>query len=322
MSKSLTQAPRVLMFTSKPLQGKLVLGAIQNHYPHSTITVIHSFYFNNNPLTYPKQEKWSHYPLIKEPEYGLLPSESWQPYFVNSRKVLQLTTINFETITEDFDLLVYAAEQGKECHYFNVFINKLSLEHMEKEYFLFDSFKEQDIQKSILIPRVERIEAFNYFANQGKVKDYFDYNFNINSQSILSLTNAVANPKQPFLATPISKYMLQCLYFVKEQPGGILEKDLFKAMQDRMLGSPASFYKIVENLLIIQFIEIKIAYYYISEQGYQFIHHLLPVFKDYDLPLTLDSWSKETFSQIKPAIDSYLIKLFKAQKEELDTLDN
>lgn len=177
-------------------------------------------------------------------------------------------------------------------------------------------------------------ETQGYLAQleeQGRVKRYFDWNWNHNALVVLgSALRAVGLPADAV----ISKYELQLLYFLRSNPvsretppwteGRIVHamshwKGSGKYTQRQYLGSSASRDAIIQHLIQKEFIGRRPMTdrpdtVFVTSRAQSFLSFLHPDCEDPDLPARIDGWMEAGFDASRPAIDRYIKTYFGKQK--------
>lgn len=184
----------------------------------------------------------------------------------------------------------------------------------------------KSIKRCINSPLSTRDESYLKLLNAGKVKRYFDYNFNTNSLVIFGkLYRELTGSKKSVF---ISKYMLQAfLYFVEQgsikhfkaalilqQWKGTGKYSPNDSAHTHGMGTPASRGSMLKNLTDLGLLKQDEHQLQLSELGTQFASALHKDCCDPDLPFRLDAWMCMPFEEAKTRIDSYLMRLFGKQK--------
>lgn len=177
-------------------------------------------------------------------------------------------------------------------------------------------------------------KRFVALSNAAQVKRYFDYNFNVNSLSILgNLYRDVSGTNTPVL---ITKNMVQILIHA------VLHGEIAEAGNNGLyhwkgtgkynpeafekyewwlqgLGSAASRHVLLKQMVELGLIapvgDPKRAYVFVSTPfGREFEGRLHKDCTDPDLPFRLNLWMARPFDEVKPSIDAYLAGFFRKQK--------
>ena len=212
--------------------------------------------------------------------------------------------------------------------------NTLSPEHLEKEIEL---FKNKEEQKT-------KMDLFDKLVEVGKIKRYFDYNYNLNANVLLKevYLNVFGNNKENeelYKKYNITKYVLMSLFIIKEKENqnkritqilniminwkgsGKYKKNDLKYLLG--VGTPVSQSYMLTNLvslnLLDEYLEKK-GILSLSLDGYKFINKLSSKIYDKDLPFRIDNWCDMKFEGAKEKIDVYLINYFNRQKTKNKSL--
>lgn len=162
------------------------------------------------------------------------------------------------------------------------------------------------------------------YYNAQRIKAYFDYNFAVNSLGILGRT--FEQPGQP---TPwVSKYQVQLLFAARlksPQSEGQWIDDMSHwrgtgKYPQGGLGSVASRAEVLRQLKCRGwFHEVHPKQWAISPEGQRMLRRLHPRCEDADLPMRLENWMTQNWSEAKPQMDRYLRQFFGRQKRWLAT---
>lgn len=186
---------------------------------------------------------------------------------------------------------------------------------------------------------------FKTLVNAGRVKQYFDYNWAVNSVSILGdLYSRVMHTPGPMF---ISKNALQAFFCIKEMQT-ITEFWMEQAMEPRLwrgtgdfegyesrylhgLGSPASRHRIVEQLHDMGLVSLEkfatinaeragmhsleTKHYALTEAGLTFHARLHDGAMDPNLTFRLDQWMAMPLAEATHQMNRYLHTFFDTQKQ-------
>lgn len=158
----------------------------------------------------------------------------------------------------------------------------------------------------------------------GLAKQYFDYNFNLNSYAVFG--DALAQVGFDRVQVHLSKYLLQVLYFMARHEGEFKrEAELYIRMSEWVgtgkygpsangtLGSVISRTEIIMRVSELGLIENRDHSLFLSAQAKALLSYLHPDCCDLDLPFRIYDWCQD-FEQSKPKMDRYLRTLFGKQK--------
>lgn len=166
-----------------------------------------------------------------------------------------------------------------------------------------------------------------------RVRRYFDYQFAINSQSIL---NEWIGERDGW----VSKYQLQLLFALRRYAPGTRDDWLmrmgnwqgssqFKPTYNHIhykLGSWSSITTIFDQVHDHGWIETKghgtHTLFGLSRKGQTLLDRMAPECEDPDLPFRLHAWSQNGLDHSKSDIDAYLLNFFGSQKKFMTSLGN
>lgn len=186
----------------------------------------------------------------------------------------------------------------------------------------------------------ERINEFYKMVNKGKIKKYFEYNFQINCNifvkevyKYLFLKDFKDNQEfeENYTNFGFTKYMLLSMFaFYYNLKQRELEKfkiyDLhvflfryigtgkYKNKHNQGIGSPASQSQIIENLKKLNIINEENNNYFFNEKVDNMIMLLNKKLYDPDLPFRIEEWGYLEFDIAKEKIDKYITEIFLKQK--------
>lgn len=334
----------ITVYSSKPDLSRRISAQLSIKYPQQKIVYIHSMYFVNVYFNYPENIKWKDFPFLKKPAFKIKGIENWrattlidgnlEPTYVSSADI-----INSEKI-------IYAADPGStDTYLFSEFILKAfdkPVADMTIDALKIFSLSTEDIEQSI--NNISNFSTtFKFSVEEGKIKKYFDYNFNFNSLALFGKTYKYINksfndepfPKNDFGNIFISKVMLPLLYFIREKQRSNINyrqgslcsqmsswKGTRKYTFSVKIGRPSSIVQIIENLVQLKLIKYHNNLIFITAKGEQFLDFLPKNCMDYDLPFRIELWARMPFSEAKIKIDKYLYTYFKKVKNKLKFLEN
>ncbi|KXS55310.1 MAG: hypothetical protein AWU57_296 [Marinobacter sp. T13-3] len=160
---------------------------------------------------------------------------------------------------------------------------------------------------------------FTRLRNAGQAKKFFDYNFNANALALFG--EAMRKAGCPDTQATISKYGLQLLYSLRDQPASD-SADLLVRMANwqgtgryapTRLGSVVSMTGILDDLKARNLMQSDRNQVSLSETGRRFLTLLHPDCRDPDLPARLHAWMA-SWPDSKPAMARYLRTFFGKQK--------
>jgi hypothetical protein len=333
----------IIVYTSKPYMAKQLLPLALAQYPNKKIVFIHSMYFTNVMMDYPKDIKWQQFPYVQDTQFKLNSIDKWRATTPENGTLIP-ADISMDDIRHCEEIIY----MGDPCYYdvysFSIFIEKVFHQNVEQKHIdsaILYSLAPQEIQ-SAWNKKFNFYETFQHEINYGKVSRYFDYNFNFNSFALISkiykyidknfnqVEIKVGNKAQEVF---FSKYMLQLLYFVREQEiegSNFTEGRLIQQMSQwkgtgkydfkSELGGAASRTSIIENLINLKLLKINQKEIFMTEKGKSFLQALPKDCIDYDLPFRIKLWAKQPFEISKVKIDTYLNNYYKKVKNKIKAL--
>lgn len=341
-----------LIIAEKPMISQLLCksGAILKKWPNEDIFLIHTYSFAGFKFKYPSDLKYSDFPLVGNPEYKIslhmemFPAQKdamTKGFYVRDldsyKESKHLTVSQVREVIQKADHIVFAGDADATGMFaFHLYLRMFAPDRLEEEHdalHIDGGLHEEAINtyftKSITTydPRIINL------LERGKVKKYFEYNFNLNAMAILNKPFQVAFGRDKTLQ--MSKYELQTLHFLAMSPnqrqcnvkltlamdhwigtGKYNRKDSWN--WEAAIGSPASRQSILRNLVDIgAFESIKHepnGQLAVTDAGRAFLKSLHPDTKDLDLPFRIDQWQTEGLEIAKPKIDRYIRTFFGKQK--------
>lgn len=322
---------KLLIVSEKPSLTRWIAEHVQATWPAADVTFVHSVPYGNIRFSYPRGLKLQDYPRISEPVYKLPDTASWvcPPLVLTSQGALERCELRMELFTEA-DLIVYAGDPDHagvgafEVIMHEVFGDNRALTCPALELYSFDTAG-LDRSFSNIRPLGE---VFAHSLQYGRIKKYFDWNWNVNALAIMGEAQRAAGV--PADAPPLSKYALQLLYELRRE-ASCRTNEVFGRMQYWQgtgryqyqkgewrppLGSVASRSQIMDNLveagLLVRTRNNDRELLTVSARGHQLLGLLHPDCMDLDLPFRLSAWCEQGDSA-KPAIDRYLKTFFGKQ---------
>lgn len=189
------------------------------------------------------------------------------------------------------------------------------------------SMSPRGIAEAFAVGTTTHDPAWQALLRRAEAKRFFEYNFNVNSLMLFGKALRALGVEAPgFL---MSKWMLQVLYWFEcdQKKGPFTAAQALLHMEDwsgwvphapkpfrGVLGSPASRYQILENLLAVGLLQCDDKRLYsISKLGSDFIVSIHTSCQDMDLPWRLPAW-ESTWPESRPKIERYLRTFFGRQK--------
>lgn len=331
----------ILIVSEKPSLSRAIAPTARAHWPADSITFVHAVPYGNLKFTYPRGLHMQDYPVVSNPQNSLRSWSEWAcPPLVMAADGTLTQTVMSDELFMSADLIVSACDPdhtgaiGFDVLMRVVFGDDRGLECPALQVCAFD---EPSVKKAFA-----NIQPFWTACGRnleyGLVKRYFDWNWNVNSLAVLGA--AMRRAGVPADAPPMSKYALQLLYWLRNEPprseGEIVHqmqrwvgtgRYTYPQYQAPSLGSPASRAQIVENLLDAGLLKKVLPENWmgpvaenrsppylltVSERGRTLLELLHPDCEDPDLPFRLDAWCQQG-AKAKPAIDRYIRTFFGKQ---------
>jgi hypothetical protein len=321
----------VLIVAEKPAASKAIARITREHWPTADVTFVHAVPYGNIKFSYPRGRNLRDYPLLSNPSYKLSAWDAWvcPPYIMAVDGTLSQGVMNPSLFTTA-DLIVYACDPDHTgAAAFDVLLAQV---FPDDRALACPALKLNAIDEDSLQQAFSNMRAFGEACQSsleyGRIKRYFDWNWNVNALAVLGEVQRRAGV--PSGAPPLSKYALQLLYAMREEsprsygqwvslmqrwPGTGRYQYQTGEWRPR-LGSPASVGQIMENLAAAGLLEP------ISNEGKQvlgvssrgrtLLGLLHPDCEDPDLPFRLNAWC-EKGEAAKPAIDRYIKTFFGKQ---------
>lgn len=322
---------KILIVTEKPSMSRALAPHVRAHWPNDEIAFVNAVPFANLKFSYPRGGRLSDYPSVADPVYRLANMEKWvcPPFIMDAAGELTQVPMDLRYFKEA-DLIVQACDPDHrgaitfEGIMAQVFGDNRALNCPSLRLIALD---DESIRKALsnLRPFGESSEASLAY---GHVKDYFDFNFNVNALAVLGAvirqTGAGGN------APPLSKFSLQLLYSLSDSQG-MTAGQLVRLMStwkgtgkypyrpgawNAQLGGVASRSQIIENLTAAGLLEVFATtpqQLRISARGLQLLESLHPDCRDLDLPFRIEAWGLQGLAAAKPSIDKYIRTFFGKQ---------
>ena len=342
-----------LIITEKPQLFDALAPRAAERWPGEEIIMICSMPYILNVYSYPRGLAYNDYPLLGEPAYKKTESRFDDGSFtravlVTEGKAGDCYRMSFEQARKEMlraDHLVFAGDWD----HAGVWGMERMLELLapERDGSLFEvaiinaGLDERSLRRILSDLRTPADPRYQALKNAALVKRYSDYNFNVNSLSILgNLYRSAADSNQPVL---ITKNMVQIL-IEAAKVGEILENgrskdnslchwkgtgkydprdcDAYEWWLSGM-GSAASRPALLKQMTSLGMLEAKDDGKYpngfaITQFGRDFASRLHKDCTDPDLTFRLCHWMAKPLEEIKPSIDAYLMGFFRKQKRLQD----
>lgn len=321
----------IIIVTEKPSVARILAPHARKQWPVDQIVMLSALPFGNCRFRYPRGLAWRDYPYLADFSYDLEPWDRWHPRMVHAQGTLQPCEVDItDELFQGAETIVFACDPDHtgvtafavlvERHFGSLDVRSFPSLHL-------GSLDEASIAKEFA-NMGEFKSTFQTPLAYGRVKRYFDWNWNTNALAILGATaRAVGVPAE---APPLSKYSLQLLYYLEKRGaprslGNVIHEmehwtGTGKYTNETRLGSPASYAKITEDLFNAGLTfksSVLPRVYSITEQGRKLLAHLHKDCDDPDLPYRLETWGRQGPEAARDGMDRYLRTFFGKQKRFL-----
>ncbi len=330
---------RVLFLLQKPYEARKVFGLAEKIWPNAEFSAICVSPLGVYWPALPRGLSWSDYPHIApfvQEDFAppapncLFIGLRWNPAVQNFTREWSVDPVQARLWLKNADRVLSGS--GNEFHIDTV-CRKIVSKPLASvaEQFLIVSFDESHVLNALQKPTAVGHPDILKAVDQGRARNYFHYQFAVNSTVILRRT---AQGLTHASAAPVSKYQLQILQAMGRLPlaseGGWMVR-----MQDwsgsgryidtsEGMGSIKSRVPILSGLSDLGWVQRAKgkgpAPLFLTEDGRAFLQRLHPDCWDPDLPFRLAHWTEQGFAQSKPAMDRYIRTFFGKQKRFLDRL--
>lgn len=331
----------ILVFGEKPHVNKEIAPALDRAFPQQKIIYLNILPFINPSMVYPRGLLWKDYPIVDNPRFNVASIESFRPMCFKENKMVLLENISSEeaeNIKLHWSQIIYACDPDHSGSVsFSIIAKQWYGDNILNDPRLvainLTSLYERHIETEIA-KRNKFLEEFSSSLSYGETKRFIDWNWNTNSIVILSetLRRAGAVGTNPV----ISKYSLQALYFIQDNPGlsaGSLINRFHHWIgtgkyKESSLGSAASQSEIIEQLIRLGLLSVSendvgvACYLSVSEIGERFIGMLHKDARDQDLPSRIEHWCNAGLEISRPSIERYIHTFFGKQKRYLHALSS
>ena len=308
--------------------------------------LVGGFYFTyvGSPFVFPNKIKYADLPFTKEPEYKLITGdcildgkESYMSKFfvinedltyTNEDQVSQEHFIDYESRKKylgSFDRIVVATDSDHPGEFgartflrmSGVFESQTTIERL----IMLGSNDVKGISKSwkklFSLDDEFPLALYNY----GRIKRYFDYNFNMMSNIIFN--DLIRHVESKNGGETFTKYQMMVLHLLSKN-SGLTRYEFLEFLyeyqgtgkfttEDGRIGTHMSRPMIVEHLVNLGFAEIEKEKIRVSEKGQCFLSLLHDKTFDPDLHLRLEDWGLNFTEDNFSKIDRYLKTLFGKQ---------
>lgn len=325
-----------IIVTEKPSIAARLAPFLAERWPDNDTLLVCSIPYGNIRFRYPRGMSWRDFPCVSEPRYGLAAWEYWRPQRLAPDGRLTPEAIDTTAFRNAHEIVFANDPDATGAVSFAILLEHLDLgaKLATAPALCVMDLSDKGIRRALDGVASFR-PAFDGPLAAGRVKRYFDWNWNVNALAIFGeALRACGIDTQK--APPLSKYGLQLLYFLADAPKeeAMLTSRLFDHMEHwhgtgkyaaagaERLGSVASFAAILENLSTTGLLTktpsrpVKL-----TPTGRTLLSRLHPDCRDQDLPFRLAEWGARGLDDARPAIDRYIRTYFgKQMRFERDTL--
>ncbi len=325
----------VLIVTEKPAISRCIAPFARDCWPTASIALVHAQPYSNLRFAYPRGLKRHDFPLVSEPQDRLVSWGEWHcaPFALTADGTPTPVVIS-EALFTSADLIVCACGVDHTGAVgFEAVIQRTLGEGRALACPALPLFALDDASIATAFAQMSPFgDLCSRSLEYGRIKRYFDWNWNVNSLAILGETQRSAGV--PTDAPPLSKNALQLLYALRNLPP-ISEGDVIRLMSRwpgtgkysvepgvwrPEVGSSASKAQILENLTSAGLLDVvrgpRTRPVLVSARGRTLLELLHPDCEDADLPFRLHAWCEQGASA-RPAIDRYIKSFFGKQKRFL-----
>jgi hypothetical protein len=320
---------KVLIVAEKPAIARAIAPFAKKQWPDAHITFVHAVPYGNIKFSYPRGLKSQDFPYLAEPKDCLQSWGDWscKPVVYGAIGLFVPTEMREELFTSA-DIIVSACDPDPTGA--SAFAVLLEQVFGDDRFLACPALSLYGLDNESIVRAFARMAPFGELCARsleaGRLKRYFDWNWNVNSLAILGETQRRAGV--PADAPPLSKYALQLLYGLRNQQP-MTDGKVISLMQRwpgryqvplgewrAQLGSAASRSPILDNLvsaghLARTEVDGKQGVL-VSARGRTLLELLHPDCEDPDLPFRLHAWCEKGAAS-KPAIDGYIKTFFGKQ---------
>lgn len=320
----------IIIVVEKPQMARNLAPHARAHWPTERIITLSVIPYGNITFAYPRGQALRDYPRLDQPVTKIASWDKLHPQSIDAEgkpspcEMTDAIFQNAETIVSACDpdhtgALAFATLIESQFQ---------SLDAREFPFLFLFSIDDESIKSAFSGMTGFKVTC-RRLLEQGRVKRYFDWNWNANALVILGATARAVGVAQD--APPLSKYSLQLLYLLCDAPEGLRPIEIIFQMTNWRgtgryvaggvsLGSPVSFGQILENLLAARLISKtadKQKQCQITPLGRTLLSKLHKDCRDADLPFRIQAWCELDYADAKPSIDRYLNTFFGKQKRFL-----
>jgi hypothetical protein len=340
-----------IIFTDKPYVARACAPFLTQRYSPERALVVCLSLAGPLQFRYPRGYAYADYPAVSEPQYEYydapyLRARSLADYEAWARErpvegvphrppIASMPLVDVQDAIRQARRFVYSGDPSPSpahgCFRLLEFLGVEDARRRTEAYILSD-LSDKGLSKVFGAGSTpQSLDYLLHLNESGKVKRYFDWNWNHNALVVLgSALRAVGLPAD----VVISKYELQLLYFLTNNPvsretspwteGRIVHamshwKGSGKYAERQYLGSAASRDAIIQHLIQKEFIgkrpvADRANTLFVTARAQSFLSFLHPDCEDPDLPVRIDGWMEAGFDASRPAIDRYIKTYFGKQK--------
>ncbi len=335
--------PTVVVVTEKPSIVRALAPYLSRRWPEHRVLAIMTMYLGLYEFRYPRGLAADAYPVITDPR--------WKPRRVE-RPVIDVHQLAAEMAIpggftrradqdpvqalQEADEIVFAADPDPSgAVAFHVMLEQAlgaSAAAVVRPMIFLPTLAPEEIERAVAAPGSTAEPAFQEWLRAGQARRFFDYNFNVNSLSVLgeALKRTSMHAAQMAPHVGMSKYGLQLLYFLRGKTFDAAA-DVILAMHrwqgtgkygkhpsdSTQLGTAASQQQILTNLITLGLIacprkqdRLRCDF---TDAGTAFLDMLHPDCEDADLPFRLRQWEAE-WPASRPTMERYLRTFFGKQR--------
>lgn len=317
---------KVTVVVEKPSITRAIAPHLRRQWPNASIAVIHARPYSNFRQKYPRGLAWKDFPFIGEPQYEVADWPGWAPVEVNIHGDIAACVMTDDLFASS-TIVINACDQdhtGAIAFTSLIEAKPRLLANAKILSVRFGNSAEISVQNAFANPE----NFYKVFAKEivyGKMRRYFDWNWNVNSLGVFGKTMSMAGAAKE--SGPLSKYALQTLYFVAKR-GQISSGAIIDAMENWKgsgkysidvsrpgFGSPGSRSRILQNCIDAGFIETNDSgsENKIAPLGSRLLGLIHPDCEDPDLPFRIDQWCLDGSTSSKEKIDRYIRSFFGKQ---------
>jgi len=310
-----------VVITEKPATAKKLAPVLATN-ADTPVYAITTYYVGLYEFQYPRGLRMRDYPRVSEPEWKARSLEQPTVWEARGEQVVPCN-IAPDDLLKNAQTIIFACDPDHSgvIAFDTLLTQALGANQDQASHpaLLLTTTSKDGIQNAMEAMGSTRDNWFATARNAGLAKKFFDYNFNANALVLLGA--ALRKARCPVKEPRISKYGLQLLYSLRDEPAqdtnAILQRmESWKGTGRyavTRLGSAASMTGIIDDLRASELIEDQPDQIGLTDTGYRFLECLHPDCRDPDLPARLQAWMT-AWPDSKPAMARYLRTFFGKQK--------